>query len=61
VTWTFLPPEGVNANTKYRIGHGGGTPSAVVLPVVDVDYEPDPATPAPCPGLRGQACRRYVP
>ena len=61
VTWTFQPPDGVDADTKYRIGHGGSTPSAVVLPVVDVTYDPDPATPAPCPGLRGQACRRYTP
>jgi len=61
VTWTFEPPEGVDAGTTYQVGHGGGTPSALVLPVVDVDYEPDPATPAPCPGLRGQACRRYQP
>jgi hypothetical protein len=61
VTWTFDPPEGVDAGTTYQVGHGGGTPSALVLPVVDVDYDPDPATPAPCPGLRGQACRRYQP
>jgi uncharacterized protein len=58
VTWTFQPPEGVDASTKYRIGHGGGTPSALVLPVVDVDYAPQPDAPAPCPGPRGQACRK---
>jgi uncharacterized protein len=58
VTWTFQPPEGVDASTKYRIGHGGGTPSALVLPVVDVDYAPQPDTPAPCPGPRGKACRK---
>ena len=60
VTWTFEPPEGVDAGTTYRVGHGGDTPSALVLPVVDVDYDPEPSTPAPCPGLRGQACRPYV-
>ena len=59
VTWTFVRPTGVGAGTTYRVGHGAGTPSAVVLPVVDLDYAPDPATPAPCPGLRGQACRRF--
>jgi hypothetical protein len=59
VTWTFVPPAGVGAGTTYRLGHGAGTPSAVVLPTVDLDYAPDPATPAPCPGLRGQACRRF--
>lgn len=60
VTWTFAPPGGVDADTTYRIGHGGGTRSAVVLPVVDIEFDPQPATPAPCPGLRGQACRPYV-
>jgi len=60
VTWTFEPPEGVDATTAYRVGHGGDTPSSVVLPVVDVDYDPEPSTPAPCPGLRGQACRPYT-
>jgi predicted acyl esterase len=60
VTWTFEPPNGVGARTTYRVGHGGGTPSALVLPVVDVRYDPEPSTPAPCPGFRGQACRPYV-
>jgi predicted acyl esterase len=59
VTWTFEPPEGVDAATDYHIGRGGNTPSAVVLPVVDVEFDPEPATPAPCPGLRGQACRQF--
>jgi len=31
-----------------------------VLPVIDLDV-PDPATPAPCPSLRGMACRPYQP
>jgi uncharacterized protein len=58
-TWTFVPPAGVGAGTRYRLGRGPGTPSAVVLPVVPLHYAPRPATPAPCPGLRGQACRRF--
>lgn len=70
VTWTFEPPEGVDADTTYRVGRGAETPSALVLPVVDVDMldidieeQPDdgfsswPEEPAPCPGLRGMACR----
>jgi predicted acyl esterase len=58
VTWTFSPPEGVTARTAYRVGRGESTPSALVLPVVDITPTPDPATPAPCPGLRGMPCRR---
>ena len=61
VTWTFAPPGGVNARTTYRIGRGESTPSALVLPVVDVEPTPDPGTPAPCPGLRGMPCRRAAP
>jgi uncharacterized protein len=61
VTWTFAPPEGVTARTAYRVGRGESTPSALVLPVVDVTPTPDPATPAPCPALRGMPCRRAVP
>jgi uncharacterized protein len=61
VTWTFAPPEGVTGRTAYRVGRGESTPSALVLPVVDVEPTPDPATPAPCPGLRGMPCRRAAP
>jgi predicted acyl esterase len=61
VTWTFAPPEGVTARTTYRIGRGESTPSALVLPVVDVEPRPEPDTPAPCPGLRGMPCRRAAP
>ena len=61
MTWTFAPPEGVTGRTGYRIGRGESTPSALVLPVVDIEPTPDPATPAPCPGLRGMPCRRAAP
>ena len=61
VTWTFAPPEGVTGRTTYRVGRGESTPSALVLPVVDVEPRPDPDTPAPCPGLRGMPCRRAAP
>jgi predicted acyl esterase len=57
VTWTFEAPEGVDGDTTYRVGRGGDTPSALVLPVVDLAVDPEPDTPAPCPGLRGMACR----
>jgi putative CocE/NonD family hydrolase len=60
LTWTFEPPEGVDAGTTYRLAWGGETPSALVLPVVDLEV-PERPGPAPCPGLRGMACRRYTP
>jgi hypothetical protein len=61
VTWTFEPPEGVDRRTTYRVGRGESTPSALVLPVVDIEPTPEPGTPAPCPGLRGMPCRRAAP
>ena len=41
------------------LAHGKGMPSRLVLPVVDGVAAPT-ALP-PCPGLRGEACRDYVP
>ncbi|MGH9210279.1 MAG: CocE/NonD family hydrolase [Acidimicrobiales bacterium] len=60
LTWAFEPPAGVDGQTGYRVGWGADTPSGVVLPVVDLEV-PAPPSPAPCPGLRGMACRPYVP
>lgn len=56
VTWTFEPPEGVAADTTYRVGIGADSPSALVLPVVDIDLGSMPED-VPCPGLRGIPCR----
>jgi hypothetical protein len=56
VTWTFEPPEGVDADTTYRVGLGADGPSALVLPVVDVDLGSMPED-VPCPGMRGIPCR----
>jgi uncharacterized protein len=61
VTWTFQPPDGVTADTTYRVGLGGENASGLVLPVVDLDVPAPPNGPAPCPGLRGMACRPYQP
>jgi hypothetical protein len=56
--WAFAetdPP----GQTKVEIGHGPGMPSRLVLPIV-----PGVSTSTglpPCPGLRGEPCRDYVP
>jgi len=57
-TWAFtdLTPTG---RATVRIAHSRAMPSRVILPVV-----PGIAVPTglpPCPGLRGEPCRRYVP
>ena len=58
--WKFdalpLPTDGQVLNT---IAHSAAYPSRLVLPMV-----PDPVVPTglpPCPSLRGQPCRTYVP
>jgi len=44
------------------VGHSVGRPSRVVLPIVHAFVTPNvPAALPACPGLRGQACRTYVP
>ena len=42
-----------------EIGYGNGMPSRLVLPEVPVGDVPDQLP--PCPGLRGEPCRDYVP
>jgi hypothetical protein len=56
--WSFgeTDPPG---QAQVAIGYGGKTPSRLLLPVV-----PGGAAPTglpPCPGLRGEPCRAYVP
>lgn len=45
--------------TPRDIGWGGATPSRFVVGVLPIDGE-IPAQDAPCPSLRGQACRSYT-
>ncbi|MGO9891691.1 MAG: CocE/NonD family hydrolase [Solirubrobacteraceae bacterium] len=57
-TWAFsdLTPAG---RATVRLAHSRSMPSQLILPVV-----PGVAVPTglpPCPGLRGEPCRRYVP
>jgi uncharacterized protein len=56
--WAFgdLVPGG---RATVRVAHSPAMPSQLILPVV-----PGIAVPTglpPCPGLRGEPCRRYVP
>jgi hypothetical protein len=56
--WRFATPE-TDGLVLNEIAHGRSHPSRIVLPVVP-GIEPPAALP-PCPGLRGQPCRTYVP
>jgi predicted acyl esterase len=58
-TWEFANPDDGTAPI-HRVARSASMPSALVLSRLDgVDV---PAVePAPCPGLRGQACRPFVP
>ena len=56
--WAFAeadPPGQANV----EIGYGGDMPSRLALPVVPGDAAPTGLP--PCPGLRGEPCRDYVP
>jgi hypothetical protein len=56
--WAFAQtrPEGT---ADVAIAYGGDMPSRLLLPVVPGVEAPTAAP--PCPGLRGQPCREYVP
>ncbi len=59
--WEFadLPAVGHQIN---QIGHSVGMPSRVVLPQLPANLVPDvPAADPPCPSLRNQPCRAYLP
>lgn len=55
----FFALAAVPEGTRHTIGHDAVHPSSVVLPVVEGAQVPSPAP--PCPGLRGQPCRAFVP
>jgi hypothetical protein len=59
--WQIDPMAPVGEVTN-GIGHSASMPSKVVLPLVAPGVTPDvPDELPPCPGLRGQACRDYLP
>ena len=57
-TWAFsqLAPA---RRATVRVAHTRAMPSQLILPVVPGIAVPTPLP--PCPGLRGEPCRRYVP
>ena len=59
-TWAFESPDYGGAVPVQQVAHTRARPSALVLPVLPAVDVPD-VTPAPCPGLRGMACRPYEP
>jgi uncharacterized protein len=59
-TWEFEPPDFGGDIPAIEVGHDRHEPSALVLSVLDDVDVPD-AAPAPCPGLRGMACRPFAP
>jgi hypothetical protein len=56
--WSFGETEPAG-QAEVAIGYGGTRPSRLVLPVVT--GVPDQPGLPPCPGLRGEPCRDYVP
>jgi uncharacterized protein len=56
--WAFAEAEPAG-QAHVAIGYGAGMPSRLVLPVVPGDAAPTGLP--PCPGLRGEPCRDYVP
>jgi predicted acyl esterase len=59
-TWEFENPVPAGEPPVYEVARSREMPSALVLSRLDGVDVPD-AAPAPCPGLRGQACRPFVP
>ena len=56
--WSFSETEPAGT-AEIEIGYGNGMPSRLVLPQVPGVDVPDQLP--PCPGLRGEPCRDYVP
>ena len=62
--WRFelLPkPAGVQGDIHVQIAADAAHPSSLVLPLIAGALVPASATMPPCPSLRGQPCRVYVP
>jgi uncharacterized protein len=58
-TWEFEPPDYRGDIPTIEVARSRRQPSALVLSVLDGVRVPD-VEPAPCPGLRGMACRPFV-
>ncbi len=58
-TWEFENPDYGGAVPTNQVAHTGRMPSALVLSWIE-GVEVPAVPPAPCPALRGQACRPFV-
>jgi predicted acyl esterase len=58
-TWEFEPPDYGGDIPTIEVARDRREPSALLLSVLDGVRVPD-VDPAPCPGLRGMACRPFV-
>jgi predicted acyl esterase len=58
-TWEFDNPDHGDLVPTHRVARSAPMPSSLVLSVLD-GVEVPAVTPAPCPALRGQACRPFV-
>ena len=58
-TWEFENPDYGGAVPTIRVARTGRMPSSLVLSSID-GVEVPAVGPAPCPALRGQACRPFV-
>jgi len=57
--WAFRELEPARGTATVTIAHAPSRPSRLILPVVGGITAPTPLP--PCPSLRGEACRDYVP
>jgi len=57
--WRFMLLEYASDDVKHYIAHSQAHPSSVLLPVIPGMQAPTGLP--PCPGLRGQPCRPWVP
>jgi hypothetical protein len=58
-SWAFADLAPASGRATVRIAHSSAMPSRLVLPVVAGVTVPTGLP--PCPGLRGEPCRRYRP
>jgi predicted acyl esterase len=58
--WAFAKAVPRHGKPTIDLAHSADMPSALLLPTVDAGVEAPTGLP-PCPGLRGQPCRDFVP
>jgi len=58
--WAFTKAVPKRGKPRIDLAHSAGMPSSLLLPTVDAGVAAPTGLP-PCPGLRGEPCRDYVP